>query len=104
MKSVVYNISLLVVLSILVFACANRGNPTGGDKDVMPPKIVKSVPENYSINFKDNEITIYFNEYVKFKNLSKQLIISPPMENEPEITPYSTASKVIKIKIKDKSE
>lgn len=101
MKSVVYNISLLVVLSILVFTCANRGNPTGGDKDVMPPKIVKSVPENYSINFKDNEITIYFNEYVKFKNLSKQLIISPPMEYEPEITPYSTASKVIKIKIKD---
>jgi uncharacterized protein (DUF2141 family) len=101
MKSLVYNIGLLFVLGILVFNCANRGNPTGGDKDIEVPKIIRSTPDNYTVNFKDNEISIYFNEYVKFKNLSKQLIISPPMEYEPEITPYSTASKVIKIKIKD---
>jgi hypothetical protein len=41
-----------------------------------------------------------FDEYVKLKNLNKQLIISPPMKNPPVITP-SNASKYINIKIKD---
>ena len=43
----------------------------------------------------------YFDEYVKFKDIQKQLVISPPMDPEPEITPLSTASKYITIKIFD---
>lgn len=101
MKKTFYSAIALLFLSLVIFNCANRGNPTGGDKDVLPPKIVKSNPENFTVNFTGSDIEIYFNEYVKFKNLSKQLIISPPMAYEPEITPYSTASRVIKIKIKD---
>ena len=101
MKTRLYNLLLLAFIAIIAFNCANRGTPTGGEKDILPPKIVKSTPENYSINFKDKEIIIYFDEYVKIKNLSKQLIISPPMKYEPDITPLSTASKFIKIKIKD---
>ena len=46
------------------------------------------------------EIILGFDEYVKLKNLNKQLIISPPMKHEPLILP-TTASKVITIKIKD---
>ncbi|WP_053976887.1 Ig-like domain-containing protein [Mangrovimonas xylaniphaga] len=88
-----------VILSIV--GCANRGTPTGGEKDVDPPKIVKSVPENFSTNFKASEIRIYFDEYIKVKNMQKQLIISPPMEYQPDITPLGSASKYIKIKIKD---
>ena len=49
-------------------------------KDVTPPKIIKEVPENFSTNFKSDEIKIYFDEYIKLKNLQKQLIISPPMD------------------------
>jgi uncharacterized protein (DUF2141 family) len=37
---------------------------------------------------------------VKLKNVNKQLIISPPLKYQPEITP-STASKTITLKIKD---
>src|SRR5690606_8013779 len=55
----------------------------------------------YAINFKATEIKLYFDEYVKLKNLSKQLIISPPMNTMPEITPLSSASKYITIKIFD---
>lgn len=96
---------LVLVLSInMLYTCANRGRPSGGEKDSEPPLITKVVPENFSTNFKGKEIRIYFNEFIKVKNLQKQLIISPPMDTEPTITPLSTASKYIKIVINDTLE
>ncbi len=92
---------LLIFIGIGLTNCANRGTPSGGEKDTEPPQIIKSEPENFSTNFKGNEIRIYFNEYIKMKNLQKQLIISPPMEIQPDITPLGSASKYIKIKIND---
>lgn len=99
-----YKSVLFFVLLATLANCANRGTPSGGEKDVEPPKITRSVPENYSTNFTGKEIKIYFNEYVKIKDIQKQLIISPPMDPEPDITPLGTASKYITIKIKDTLE
>jgi len=95
------NFTFIVIISIVISNCANRGTPSGGEKDITPPVITKSEPENYSINFKAKEIKIYFDEYIKIKDLQKQLIISPPMDPEPEITPLGSASKYITIKITD---
>ncbi len=83
--------------------CAKRGNPNGGPKDTIPPVVLKSSPENYSINFKGDEIKIYFDEFIKLKALQQQLIVSPPLTYQPVITPIS-AAKVLKIKIKDTLE
>ncbi|QNK76612.1 Ig-like domain-containing protein [Winogradskyella sp. PAMC22761] len=91
----------ILLISISIVSCANRGTPTGGEKDILPPEIISSNPKNFSTNFKGDEITIQFNEYVQIKNLQKQLIISPPMDNAPVISPASGASKTISIKIKD---
>lgn len=93
--------SLSLVICLVLFNCANRGTPTGGDKDVTPPEIDKSVPENGSVNFKAKEIKIYFDEYIKLNDIQKQLIISPPMDPAPEITPLGSASKYITVKIHD---
>ena len=95
------NFIFLLLISYILVNCANRGTPTGGDKDITPPVIIKSIPENYSVNFNAKEITIYFDEYIKIKDLRKQLIISPLMDPEPEITPLGSASKYITIKIFD---
>jgi len=96
---------LVLMLSIsMLYTCANRGRPSGGEIDIEPPIITKVVPENFSTNFKGNEIRIYFNEFIKVKNLQKQLIISPPMDTEPTITPLGAASKYIKIVINDTLE
>lgn len=92
---------LALVITILAFNCANRGMPDGGERDMDPPKVLKSEPDNYSTNFKGKEIRIYFDEYIKLKDLQKQLIISPPMKNRPEILPLGGASKRITIKILD---
>lgn len=90
---------IFVLLSVL--SCANRGTPSGGEKDTEPPKVLSTEPENFSTNFNAKEIRIYFDEYIKLKDLQKQLIISPPMDNDPTITPLGSASKYIRIKILD---
>ena len=96
-------IRIIIFLVPLVFFqnCANRGNPMGGPIDEDPPQITNSYPENFSVNFKASEIRIYFNEYIKIKNAQKQIIISPPMDPSPVITPLGAASKEIIIKILD---
>ena len=101
MNKTLSNFLLGIFLSLVYTSCANKGRPEGGPKDITPPAIVKSSPKNYTTNFTGNEIEIVFDEYIKIKDLKKQLIISPPMAWEPDITPLGSASKVIKIKIND---
>ncbi|MCG2418036.1 Ig-like domain-containing protein [Aequorivita sp. F47161] len=91
-------IAFLFLLSFV--DCAKKGSPTGGPRDTIPPVIVRSIPENYTTNFTGSEIEIRFDEYIKLKEIAKELIISPPMQFAPVITPLST-SKSLKIKIRD---
>jgi len=104
MRLPLMRILILILIAISIASCANRGTPTGGEKDILPPEITKSVPANFSTNFKGDEIRIYFNEYIKIKDLRKQLIVSPPMDTEPVVTPMSGASDYITIKIVDTLE
>lgn len=101
MNKTLSNFIFIVFICAVFINCANRGNPDGGPKDISPPNIIKSVPENFSTNFEGKEIKIYFDEYIKITDIQKQLIISPPMNTQPEITPLGGASKVITIKIFD---
>lgn len=89
-----------LLLLLVLIGCAKRGSITGGLKDTIAPVLKVSFPENFSKNFKGNEIKLVFDENIKLKNLNKQLIISPPMKYEPLILP-TTPSKTITIKIKD---
>lgn len=91
---------LLFVFALLIIGCAKRGNITGGLKDTLAPVLIESVPKNFKTNFTGNEIKLYFDEYVKLKDVNKQLIVSPPMNTAPSITP-TNASTSISIKIKD---
>ena len=81
-------------------SCAKRGNITGGLKDTLAPVMKMSFPKNFSTNFKGTDIKLTFDEYIKLKDLRKQLIISPPMKNEPLILP-TNVSKYLTIKIND---
>ncbi|MFD2908396.1 Ig-like domain-containing protein [Flavobacterium ardleyense] len=100
MTKLKYTIVLIVSLSLLT-SCAKRGTITGGAKDTIAPKITGSYPKNFSTDFKGKDIKIDFNELIKVKDISKQLIISPPMKKQPIIVPQGSASKFISIKIID---
>ncbi|WP_224488507.1 Ig-like domain-containing protein [Robertkochia flava] len=93
--------SLFFGLMFSLINCAKRGTPTGGPKDEMPPEIISTKPDNYSVNFKGNEITLNFNEYVTLKDLQKQLVVSPPLKYPPEVSPQGGASRKITIEMLD---
>lgn len=95
------SVLLVMAIALLFVQCAKRGNPTGGPEDNDPPKFVRATPENFSVNFDQKEIRIYFDEYIKLQNAQKQIIVSPPMDPKPDITPLGSPSKYIKIIIRD---
>ena len=93
---------LLFILALLTFiSCAKRGNPDGGPKDAEPPRFVRANPENFTTNFDAKEIRIFFDEYIKLNEAQRQIIISPPMDPRPEITPLGSASRSVRIRIND---
>ena len=51
---------LYFLLFVALFNCANRGTPSGGPIDESPPIVISSKPENFSVNFTQNEIEIFF--------------------------------------------
>ncbi|MFY7670705.1 Ig-like domain-containing protein [Tenacibaculum sp. MEBiC06402] len=93
----------LFLLSFILVAqsCARKGTPNGGPKDEDAPIMVIAKPAYESLNFKGDNIRIYFDEYVVLRDLNKKLIISPPFKTPALITPQGTPSKYINIKILD---
>jgi hypothetical protein len=74
------------VVVLLMTACANRGSgPQGGPRDTIPPRVVKEVPLNGSLNVADKKIEITFDEYIQLADIQKNVLISPPQQNPPEI-------------------
>ncbi|MFC2129255.1 Ig-like domain-containing protein [Bacteroidota bacterium] len=70
---------------MVVCSCAQQGAPTGGPKDENPPVLLKAVPENYSTNFTAKKIMLTFDEYLDMGNFTQELVVSPPMDEKPEI-------------------
>ncbi|MDP5231182.1 MAG: Ig-like domain-containing protein [Cellulophaga sp.] len=91
----------LVLATFSCYQCGRKGTPTGGIKDIIPPKLIKAEPAQMTTNFKAKTIRLYFDEFIKLKDVQEQLIISPPLKNPPIITPAGGTSKFIEIKLKD---
>lgn len=89
---------LIFILMLSFMRCANVVSPTGGPKDVIPPVVLQSVPENQSTNFQDKEIHITFDEYVVLNNPNSNIFISPPLDKNPE---YKLSGKSLIIKFKE---
>lgn len=98
-RSLAYIFVFFIIFSCL--QCASKGSPTGGPKDVTPPVLTKAEPENMTTNFKAEKIRLYFDELVKLKDVQEQLIVSPPLKNQPTLTPQGSASKYVEIILKD---
>ncbi|SIP91979.1 Ig-like domain-containing protein [Chryseobacterium sp. RU37D] len=94
---------LLLVIGFLLQSCARVGSPVGGAKDTLAPKFLSSNIDTTRINVPRDikELRIDFDEYVTLKDVSKNLIISPPIKNITRIIPSNIANKFILIQWKD---
>lgn len=52
-----------ILIAITIIGCANPVSPTGGEKDVTPPKII-----NIDSTTNKGTVSIYFDENIKFQN------------------------------------
>ncbi|MBZ0243585.1 MAG: Ig-like domain-containing protein, partial [Bacteroidales bacterium] len=85
----------MLLLSFLVQHCANPVMPKGGPKDEDPPRVVHSNPANKSVHFRGKIIEITFDEFVKLSNTQKEVLISPPLNKNPE---YRLRGKTLQIR------
>lgn len=76
----------VLLITILLYSCANIVTPQGGPKDTQPPKIVYTEPHDSTINFTEKKIIIRFNENILLPNGAQGFTISPllnqPLEAE----------------------
>ncbi len=80
------HILLIVFVLFAVYSCARVVVPKGGEKDIEPPKMIKSTPPSNSTSFNAKEIKIDFDEYIILEGASEKLIISPPLKTKPDIS------------------
>ncbi|PZU86694.1 MAG: hypothetical protein DI529_08220 [Chryseobacterium sp.] len=93
---------LWLFASLVLVSCARVGSPVGGKKDSIPPKMIGSNIDTTRVNVPRDikELRIYFDEYITLKDISKNLIISPPIKYT-KIIPSTIGNKYLQIQWKD---
>lgn len=88
--------------SLVVVSCARVGSPVGGAKDSISPKMTGSNIDSARVNVPRNikALRIDFDEYIQLKDISKNLIISPPIKYS-KIIPSAMGNKYLEIQWKD---
>lgn len=83
---VAYLGSSLILLAALLYRCATPTAPQGGPRDETPPGIVaeESTP-NLQTNFEKQTIELTFDEWVTLEKVRDEVLISPPLQPDPEI-------------------
>lgn len=94
-------VAVLALVMLVPYSCAQRGTPTGGPKDSIPPTFISAKPANFSTRFKNKTIRINFDEYIKLEKPEEQILISPPMEHKPIFKPMGIPAKYIEIELQD---
>jgi len=82
MKSLLFFIAFILIGIYILSNCANIKPPTGGPRDTIPPILIKSIPDNKSLNFEGTSVRLFYDEHLKIENLNKQLIITPLIDSE----------------------
>ena len=89
MRAFIISLFMLITLA----NCANQTSPTGGPQDKKPPELIKSNPKNNELNFKNKSLELEFNEDIKLKDPTEEIIITPSVGKKSKI--LAKANKVI---------
>ena len=88
-----FSLSLFIVCLLLISSCANIVPPSGGMKDVTPPKLVSVSPADSSRNIRPKKIVLEFDEYIQLTDAVSQIQLSPLLPVQLTIT--STSRRVV---------
>jgi hypothetical protein len=92
----------LITKIVVLTGCANMIPPSGGDRDSLPPLLLKVSPPDSSKAFSTRTITFTFDEYIdQPQDFYKELLVSPNYSTPPT---YDIKLRTLKITIKDTLE
>jgi hypothetical protein len=83
-QKIAYCLTGAVFLLFLCSRCANtQAGPSGGPKDTIPPVLLRTTPGVNTTHFAGKKIELTFNEYIALKDISKNVVLSPPSLRKP---------------------
>lgn len=88
--------TLLLLLASL-FGCAQVRDISGGEKDTAGPILLAADPPAYTTGFDSRRIVLQFNERVKVGSLRDQFLVSPPLQEMPEVVVQGGTTVVIEL-------
>lgn len=83
--SLLLSLAICLTASMILFSCANIGNPSGGPRDEDPPIFVAADPMPGAVNVNKNRMTLTFNELVNVKDAFSKVVVSPVGKNVPKV-------------------
>ncbi|SFI43078.1 Ig-like domain-containing protein [Halpernia frigidisoli] len=97
------NYIFLILIALLTASCARVGSPVGGTKDSIAPQFLGSNIDSSRVNVPRDihQLRLDFDEYITLKDISKNLIISPPITQISKILPSNLSTKFVLIQWKD---
>lgn len=88
----------ILLIFMIVSACAKISSPTGGARDRTPPEVLETIPEDGTVNFHGKELYIEFDEFVVLDNINDKFLVSPPMKKKPRVY---TRGKSVRVEYED---
>ncbi len=70
-----YSLAFLPIM--LLFSCAQVGQISGGEKDIIAPEPVRTIPENKTLFFSSQSIRLIFDEFITLNNPQQNIFIVP---------------------------
>lgn len=72
-----FRVTLKILPFLLLFSCAQLGQISGGEEDLLAPEPVKVIPESKTLFFNAQSIKLIFDEFVELNNPQQNIIIVP---------------------------
>ncbi len=89
-KNIYKSLTFIITYSMLQ-SCAQFVSPTGGKKDEVAPKLVKSIPPNEQKNYKGKDFELVFDELIDATSLRQELLIVPEPEGTYDVKQKSNS-------------
>jgi len=74
-----------LLIWLLLAACAQVREISGGEKDTVPPQLVNSYPAHLSTRFTSKRIVLQFDERIQLDRVRDRLLVSPPLSEPPDV-------------------
>lgn len=94
-------IIILISKIPVLTGCANMIPPSGGARDSLPPRLIKSTPGDSTRNFTGSRISFSFNEFIELQSIQENLLVSPSPKSNPVV---ESKLNTVTVRIKDSLE